>query len=327
MYIDPRILNTRSRSDVLSKFESTLDSRHTDIAASPSHTSLQSIESAQPLVPTDSPAEITPNITAHSRKTPSLVSSHIGIFLSAIVGICACLIFLYWLHGCFNLGPPARTRPSAAAALAPLSRPGILSRLGKFGRDTQAKLGRKSIKNRLRKERPHGSHWNASGNSHSLHDASPTMEMRSHGVMSGIPGLNLPEPVLGSAHCQVPSSHWQPYWPRRCADGVLYAPRASANAVSRPSDITATNQGRSESTRLSNRLPGLVSFVMTPARTLVRSERRWTGPRTHEESYFIDRTRGCYATQTELGTYADDWLRTPPPQYEEMCRDDLRRGS
>jgi hypothetical protein len=187
-------------------------------------------------------------------------------------------------------------------------------------------LGRTSITRRLRKERPCGSHWLASGYSHQLRDAGPAMEMRSHGDVSGISGLSLPEPVLGGVHCQGPSSHWQPYWPQRCADSVLYAPRASANACSWPGDIAGTGRRQSSFDHLSKRFAGIVSFVTRPARTLMRSGRRWMGAGTHEETYFMARNTESCATQTELGN-ADDWLRTPPPKYEEMCRDDLRHNS
>ena len=161
MYIDPHVLNRRAESDDPSIIRSALDSRSADIDDSPSHISIRSLESSHPLISTDTSAaaETIPTTAAlHARKQPFLISSHIGIFLSAIVGLCACLIFLYWLHGCFKVGSPTRPRILTGTNTASL-RPGILDRLRQYLSGARAEGKRKLTTKRAKeKTRPCGCH-------------------------------------------------------------------------------------------------------------------------------------------------------------------------
>ncbi|OBT76457.1 hypothetical protein VF21_04007 [Pseudogymnoascus sp. 05NY08] len=205
MYIDPHILALKSESGDPSNPASTLYTR-TDDEGSFSHTVIRSPESSHPLIPTDTSlaADDTPTTAdVHPRKQPSLISSHIGIFLSSIIGICACLIFFYWLHGCFKVGGPARprglTRPSSSSP-----HPGILTRLRRYFSKAQAegrrRLATKRAKQTKDRHGPCGCHCQDSENAYPLRDAGPAIELCNYGAPGGMAGLNMPPPVLGGAH-------------------------------------------------------------------------------------------------------------------------------
>ncbi|OAF61401.1 hypothetical protein VC83_02043 [Pseudogymnoascus destructans] len=139
MYIDPYVLALKTESDDPSNLGSILYSR-TDDEGSLSHTIIRPLESSHPLIPTDTSvaAETTSTTAAlEPRKQPSLISSHIGIFLSSIIGICACLIFFYWLHGYFKVGGPVRPRAPTRS-----NSPGIPNRLLRYFSQAKAEGSR-----------------------------------------------------------------------------------------------------------------------------------------------------------------------------------------
>ncbi|KFY62488.1 hypothetical protein V496_04576 [Pseudogymnoascus sp. VKM F-4515 (FW-2607)] len=323
MYIDPHVVTLRSESDNPSSLESTLDSRTDDSGGSTPRISIRSLESSHPLIPTDTSiaAETTPTPAVHARKQPSLISSHIGIFLSAIIGICACLIFFYWLHGCFRVGGPARPRTLTHSNPAS-PRPGILARLRRSWSEARANGRQRLLAKRAKraKERmgPCGCHLQARDpqNAYQLRDAGPAIELRNYGGLGGLGGLNMPLPVLGGAHIRDPSYEWGP---SSChSSAMFHAPHATADAGMQTVDITSQREiGATE--------PSIFSGLMTPARSFMRSGRRWMGGRPDEETYFAQRAIN-YPTQPEVSLFDDEGLRTPPPRYDEMYIDGSRRA-
>ncbi|OBT66216.1 hypothetical protein VE03_04316 [Pseudogymnoascus sp. 23342-1-I1] len=351
MYMDPRVGTRRPESDDPSSPGSTVDS---DSGDSPSHILLRSPESSHPLIPTDTSlaTEATPPPAMHPRKQPSLISSHIGIFLSAIVGICACLIFFYWIHGCFKLGSPAR--PRALSRSNPASpRPGILARLRRYWSEAREDGRQKSVAKRERraKERmgPCGCRCQAQApeNAYQARDAGPAVELRNYGALGGMGGLfmpqpprgagpagelrnydvldgglNLPQPVLGGAHLRSPSYQWGPLSCRGCRGypGSLFrAPHASADAGMQTADITSQREvGAADS--------GIFLGLRTPARSAMRTGRQYIGSRLNEEAYLAEQRAAGRLSQPGVDLFDDEGFRTPPPRYDEMYIDGSRRA-
>jgi hypothetical protein len=307
MYIDPHILALKS--DDPSILGSTLDT-HNDDESSLSHTIIRSLESSHPLIPTDTSlaADDTPSTAdVHPRKQPSLISSHIGIFLSSIIGICACLIFFYWLHGCFKVGGPAR--PRGLTRSNPGSpRLGIMTRLRRyFSRATtegRRRLTAKRAKQTKDRHGPCGCHWQDCENAYPVRDAGPAVELCNYGAPGGMTGLNMPPPVLGGAPIRASSYNWDPSMPRRYSNAMFYTSHVPAVGTTEP---------------------GIFSGLTMPARSFMRCGGRSIGGRPDEETYFMGQTRGC-PTPLGGGLFADDGLRTPPPKYEEMYTDGSRRA-
>lgn len=99
---------------------------------------------------------------------------------------------------------------------------------------------------------------------------------------------------------------------------MFYAPHATADAGMQTVDITSQREiGATE--------PSIFSGLTTPARSFMRSGRRWMGGGPDEEAYFAERTIGC-PTQPEVGLFDNEGLRTPPPRYDEMYIDGSRRA-
>ncbi|KFY22911.1 hypothetical protein V493_06236 [Pseudogymnoascus sp. VKM F-4281 (FW-2241)] len=308
-----------SESDDPINLGSTPDSRTADREEPPSPAVLRSLESSHPLIPTDTSAaaETIPTRPAmHARKQPSVISSHIGIFLSSIVGICACLIFFYWLHGCFKIGGPARPRALTRSSSAS-PRPGILSRIRRYWSDARAegrrKLATKGAKKAKERPGPCGCHWQARRPENVLpvRDAGPATELRNYSALGGIGRPDMPQPVLGGAHIREPSYHWDPTLPR------LYSPYQPVDASVQTVDIASQDRVVQ---------PSIFSGLTMPARSFTGSGRRWMGTRLDEDSYFMDRPRDYFPAQLEEGLFADDGLRTPPPRYDEMYIDGSRRA-
>lgn len=328
MYIDPHVLALRSESDDSSNRGSTLDSRTDDSEGSPSRIFLRSLESSNPLIPSDTSvaAETTPTAAVHARKQPSLISSHIGIFLSSIVGLCACLIFFYWLHGCFKVGGPARPRALTRSNPA-TPRPGILDRLRRYWSEARAERRRRLLAKRAKRAKrakkrlgPCRCHLQAqaSENAYPVCDAGPAVELRNYGALGGVGGVSMPPHVLGGAHIRETSYNWDPSMPRRYSDAMFYMAHSPADAGLQTVDITSQREiGATE--------PSAFSGLTMPARSFMRCGRRWMSGRPDEEAYFVERTIG-YPIQPEAGLFADDGSRTPPPRYEEMYIDGSRRA-
>lgn len=310
MYIDPHILALRPE----------LDDPTTDGEDSPSHLFLRSLKSSDPLIPTDiyaAAAEATPTeLAVKTRRQPSLISSHIGIFLSAIVGLCACLIFLYWLHGCFKVGGLARPRSLNPNLIS--IRPGIFERLRRYLSEARAGARRRLAARRAKKVKERSGACgcycptHAPENPYPVCDAGAAVELREYSGTNDVRGVSVPQPVFAGPHVNEPLYHWDPMHYARSA---YFPTQAPADTDFQDVDIT------------SQRESGIFSGLTTQVRSLMRSWGRWMGGGSGpgEETYFMERT-GAYPTPPEACLFADDGLRTPPPKYEESYRDGSTRA-
>lgn len=258
--------------------------------------------------------------TVQTRKPPTIISSHIGIFLSALVALCVSLIILYYLHGCFNRRPA----PGRRSASAPAPAPAAPKREGLFGRVFGLRRDRGDAENKwprvaVMERRPTRNRFNCTELTRAWWEPDLGVEMSSRDLNDDIPEYSLPQSALGCERSGV--------WTSRCQNtdsrSQPQRPSATANCTP-PVDNATTGQRGNRRGGTLERYPSFIPFVRMPTRASRRNERSRARTANVEGNCSVGQAAASNTAQVVGDLEVDVEARTPPPRYEDRGKDELR---
>ncbi|KFY13499.1 hypothetical protein V492_03229 [Pseudogymnoascus sp. VKM F-4246] len=297
MYIDPRVFHLKS------------DDTTIDDGGSLPREFTRSLESSHPFISSDvaSAVETPTGPAVLPRKQPSLISSHIGIFLSSIIGICACIIFLYWIYGCFKPGGAGRPLGLRPAHLTnpPLGTWGRIRRYFRAAMEKrrQIAIGKKAAKAR-RKNCSCNLEVQTALCAYQLGDPVPAMRLQQY-TFGNMGTVYLPQSAQGGTDFSQPCG-WD--MTRRFSDSMFLTSNAYHSGGYQDFDTRRDRDIRAA--RLS-----VWDDLTVPQRSVTRSGRHSIGGRPNDDGYFTERNRAPVQSQQSP---VNDIPRTPPPKYEDI---------